>query len=90
MGPDGVHTSSVTLHRACRGDPTIARTNSVEVTLMLSSALAFFVFALVAAVLGFWGLAGLAATVAKVLFIVFLVLFALRLLADAVRSEPHA
>jgi uncharacterized membrane protein YtjA (UPF0391 family) len=63
---------------------------SKEGTTMLTSALAFFILALVAAILGFWGLAGLAAAIAKVVFIVFLVLFALRLLADAVRSEPHA
>jgi uncharacterized membrane protein YtjA (UPF0391 family) len=75
----------------CRGRPDdLARSKSKEETIMLTSALAFFILALVAAILGFWGLAGLAAAIAKIVFIVFLVLFALRLLADAVRSEPHA
>jgi len=58
---------------------------------MLSSALAFFIVALLAAILGFWGLAGLAAEIAKILFFVFIALFVVRLLFDLVRGhQPPA
>jgi uncharacterized membrane protein YtjA (UPF0391 family) len=58
---------------------------------MLSSALAFFIVALVAAILGFWGLAGLAADIAKILFFVFIALFLVRLLFSLVRGhQPPA
>jgi uncharacterized membrane protein YtjA (UPF0391 family) len=42
---------------------------------MLRWALAFFIFALVAAVFGFGGLAAESASIAKMLFFIFLVIF---------------
>jgi uncharacterized membrane protein YtjA (UPF0391 family) len=47
---------------------------------MLSWALTFFVFALIAGFFGFFGVATAAAGIAKVLFVLFLVLFVASLL----------
>ena len=55
---------------------------------MLSWALLFFIFALVAAVLGFGSLAGTAAGIAKILFVVFLVVFLVSLVTG--RKRPVA
>lgn len=52
---------------------------------MLQWALAFLVFALIAAVLGFGGLAGTFAWLGQVLFVVFIVLFLVSLLTGAIR-----
>ena len=53
---------------------------------MLNWALAFLVFALVAAFFGFGGIAVQAAGIAKVLFFVFLVLFVVSLVAGRIRT----
>lgn len=55
---------------------------------MLGWAIMFLIIALVAAAFGFGGVAGLAATIGKILFVVFLVLFAVSLLARALRGQP--
>ena len=55
---------------------------------MLSWAIIFFVVALIAAVLGFGGIATASAGIAQILFFVFLVLFAIALVARAVRGRP--
>lgn len=47
---------------------------------MLSWALAFFIFAVIAGVLGFGGIASASAGIAKILFFVFLILFVASLL----------
>ena len=52
---------------------------------MLRWALAFFIFALVAAVLGFTGMALAAAGIAKILFYLFLILFLATLVGHLVR-----
>jgi uncharacterized membrane protein YtjA (UPF0391 family) len=52
---------------------------------MLRWALAFFIFALVAAILGFAGIAAAAAGVAKILFFVFLILFLASVLGHLTR-----
>jgi len=52
---------------------------------MLGWALAFFIFALLAALLGFTGIAGLSIGIAKILFFVFLVVFVLSLILGLVR-----
>jgi uncharacterized membrane protein YtjA (UPF0391 family) len=54
---------------------------------MLNWALTFFVLALIAAVLGFGGIAADAASIGKILFFIFLVLFAVSLIANAVRGK---
>lgn len=46
-----------------------------EVLVMLGWALAFFLFALVAALFGFGGIAGLSLGIAKILFFIFLIVF---------------
>lgn len=53
---------------------------------MLRAALAFLIFALVAAFLGFGVLAGLAMDIARILFVVFLVLFILSAIAHLFRT----
>lgn len=53
---------------------------------MLRWALAFFIFALVAAVFGFTGLALEAAYVAKILFFIFLILFLVSLIVPRFRK----
>ncbi len=47
---------------------------------MLSWALTFFIFALVAAFLGFGGIAASASSIAQILFYIFVLLFAISLL----------
>ena len=54
---------------------------------MLSWAITFLVIALIAAVLGFGGIAGAAVGIAKILFFVFLALFAISLVAGALRGR---
>ncbi|MGE0712777.1 MAG: DUF1328 domain-containing protein [Planctomycetota bacterium] len=51
---------------------------------MLTWAIVFLVFALIAGLLGFYNLAGLAADISKCLFFLFLVLFVLSLLFGSV------
>lgn len=53
---------------------------------MLSWALTFLVVALIAAVFGFGGIASASAGIAQVLFFIFLILFAITIVARAVRS----
>ncbi len=53
---------------------------------MLSWAIAFLIFALIAGVLGFGTLAGTAASIAKILFVVFLVVFVVSLIVG--RKRP--
>lgn len=55
---------------------------------MLTWAIIFFIVALIAAVLGFGGIATASAGIAQILFFVFLVLFAIALVARAVRGRP--
>lgn len=52
---------------------------------MLGWAITFLVIALIAAVFGFGGIASASAGIAQILFFVFLVLFAITLIARAVR-----
>ena len=52
---------------------------------MLRWALAFFIFALLAALFGFGGIAGLSLGIAKILFFVFLVVFAISLILGLTR-----
>ena len=54
---------------------------------MLGWALTFLVIGIVAAVLGFGGIAGAATGIAKILFFVFLALFAISLIANALRGR---
>ncbi|KCZ93908.1 DUF1328 domain-containing protein [Hyphomonas johnsonii] len=54
---------------------------------MLGWALAFFIFAIVAAALGFGGLAGASAGIAQILFFVFLALLVLTFVARAVKGK---
>ena len=54
---------------------------------MLRWALAFLVFALVAAVFGFTGIAGEAAWIARVLGFLFIVLFLISLVFGSVRGR---
>jgi uncharacterized membrane protein YtjA (UPF0391 family) len=55
---------------------------------MLGWAITFLILALIAGALGFGGVAMLSANIAQVLFVVFLVLFAIALVANAVRGRP--
>jgi uncharacterized membrane protein YtjA (UPF0391 family) len=55
---------------------------------MLYYALVFLVLALVAALFGFGGIAAASAGIAKLLFFIFLVLFAVSILAGALRGRP--
>ena len=55
---------------------------------MLTWAIIFFVIALIAAVFGFGGIATASAGIAQILFFVFLVLFAVALIARAIRGRP--
>ena len=55
---------------------------------MLRWALAFFIFALIAALFGFGVIAGTAIGIAKILFFVFLVLFLVSLIAGLARGAP--
>lgn len=58
---------------------------------MLGWAILFLVLALIAGALGFGGVAMISANIAQVLFVVFLILFAVALVADAVRGRrPRA
>lgn len=54
---------------------------------MLGWAILFLVLALIAGALGFGGVAMISANIAQVLFVVFLILFAVALVADAVRGR---
>ncbi|HUP80412.1 MAG TPA: DUF1328 domain-containing protein [Pirellula sp.] len=54
---------------------------------MLNWALTFFVLAIIAAILGFGGIAASAVSIGKILFVIFLVLFAVSLIANAVRGR---
>lgn len=54
---------------------------------MLGWAITFLVLALIAGALGFGGVAVVSANIAQVLFVVFLVLFAIALVANAVRGR---
>ena len=54
---------------------------------MLGWALAFFIFAVIAAALGFGGIAGASAGIAQILFFVFLALLVLTFVALAVRGK---
>jgi len=54
---------------------------------MLRWALAFFVFALVAALLGFGGLAATSAGIARILFYVFLLVFLVTLVAGLLTGK---
>lgn len=55
---------------------------------MLGWALTFLVVALIAAALGFGGIAGASAGIAQILFFVFIVLFAVAMIARALRGQP--
>lgn len=55
---------------------------------MLRLALAFLIFALIAAVFGFGGIAAVSVELAKTLFFVFLVLFAIAAIIHAMRGNP--
>ncbi|MCA9130321.1 MAG: DUF1328 domain-containing protein [Planctomycetales bacterium] len=55
---------------------------------MLSWALTFLIVALVAGVLGFGGIMSASAGIAQILFFVFLVLFAISMVANAMRGRP--
>jgi uncharacterized membrane protein YtjA (UPF0391 family) len=55
---------------------------------MLGWAITFLILALIAGALGFGGVAMLSANIAQVLFVVFLILFAIALVANAVRGRP--
>lgn len=54
---------------------------------MLAWAMAFLVFALIAAGLGFGGIAGASAGIAQMLFFVFLVLFVITIVVRALRGD---
>lgn len=54
---------------------------------MLHWAIACLVLAVIAAVLGFGGLAGTFVGIAEILFFVFITLFAISLVANAVRGR---
>lgn len=54
--------------------------------MLLKWALAFFIFALIAAVFGFGGIAAGAASAAKIIFFVFVALFVLSIVANALRG----
>jgi uncharacterized membrane protein YtjA (UPF0391 family) len=54
---------------------------------MLGWAIAFLVFALVAALFGFGGIASASAGIAQILFFVFIALFVVALVARAVRGR---
>ena len=55
---------------------------------MLSWALTFLIFALVAALLGFTGIAMISVEIARVLFALFLVLFIVSLIFGLFRRRP--
>lgn len=55
---------------------------------MIGWALTFLIFALVAGVLDFGGIAAISANVAQVLFVVFMMLFAVAVIANALRGRP--
>jgi uncharacterized membrane protein YtjA (UPF0391 family) len=54
---------------------------------MLGWALAFFIFAIIAAALGFGGIAGASAGIAQILFFVFLALLVLTFVVRALRGR---
>ena len=54
---------------------------------MLQLALGFLIVALIAALLGFTGIAAGAASIAQIVFVIFLVLFAISLVANALRGR---
>jgi uncharacterized membrane protein YtjA (UPF0391 family) len=54
---------------------------------MLSWALVFFVFALIAAAFGFTGIAVQAAVIAQILFCIFVVLFVIALVVSLMRGR---
>jgi uncharacterized membrane protein YtjA (UPF0391 family) len=55
--------------------------------IMLGWALAFFIFAIIAAALGFGGIAGASAGIAQILFFVFLALLVLTFVVRALRGR---
>ncbi len=55
---------------------------------MLAWALTFLIVALISAALGFTGIAGASAGIAQILFFIFIVLFAVTMIARAVRKTP--
>ncbi len=55
---------------------------------MLVWALTFLTIALISAAFGFTGIAGASAGLAQILFYIFIVLFAITLIARAVRKTP--
>ena len=55
---------------------------------MLVWALTFLTIALISAAFGFTGIAGASAGIAQILFYIFIVLFAITLIARAVRKTP--
>lgn len=57
---------------------------------MLGWALAFFIFALLAALFGFTGLAGVSLGIAKILFFIFLVVFLLSLILGLMRRASRS
>lgn len=56
---------------------------------MLSWALAFFIFSLIAAVFGFGGLAAATAGMAQILFYIFLALFVISLVSGLTRKADN-
>lgn len=54
---------------------------------MLGWALAFFIFAVVAAIFGFGGIAAGATSIAKILFFLFLILFVASLIGGLIRGR---
>ena len=54
---------------------------------MVSWAITFLIIALIAAVFGFGGIASASAGIAQILFFVFIVLFAVALVANALRGR---
>lgn len=56
---------------------------------MLGWALAFFLFALVAALFGFTGIAGVSMGIAKILFFIFLVVFLFSLIMGLMRRASR-
>jgi uncharacterized membrane protein YtjA (UPF0391 family) len=59
----------------------------IERHTMLWWALVFLIVALIAGALGFSGIVGASTSIAWILFVVFLVLFAISLIANAVRGR---
>ena len=56
---------------------------------MLTWALTFLIFALIAGLFGFSGVASASAGIAQTLFFVFLIMFAVSLIANFMKKETH-